>query len=67
MADDQREHVLYILNIRTDVRRCRTIFNCTEACPRAVRITKAIGEVKQAILKGTRDIAIRQPAGAHHG
>ena len=33
--------------------RCRTIFNCTEACPREIRITKAIGEVKKAILKGS--------------
>jgi succinate dehydrogenase / fumarate reductase iron-sulfur subunit len=47
--------------------RCRTIFNCTEACPREIRITKAIGEVKQAILKGTRDIPIRQPATSHSG
>ena len=28
-------------------------FNCTEACPREIRITKAIGEVKKAILKGS--------------
>jgi heterodisulfide reductase subunit C len=34
--------------------RWRTIFNCTEACPREIRITKAIGEVKKAILKGSR-------------
>ncbi|MFC2536045.1 MAG: succinate dehydrogenase iron-sulfur subunit, partial [Rothia dentocariosa] len=24
--------------------------NCTEACPRGIQITKAIAEVKQAIL-----------------
>jgi succinate dehydrogenase / fumarate reductase, iron-sulfur subunit len=40
------------LNGREGVWRCRTIFNCTEACPREIRITKAIGEVKQAILYG---------------
>jgi succinate dehydrogenase/fumarate reductase-like Fe-S protein len=45
--------------------RCRTIFNCTEACPREIRITKAIGEVKSAILKGRRDIAVRQAPVAH--
>jgi succinate dehydrogenase / fumarate reductase iron-sulfur subunit len=45
--------------------RCRTIFNCTEACPREIRITKAIGEVKKAILKGSRDIPIRQAPVAH--
>ena len=33
--------------------RCRTVFNCTEACSREIRITKAIGEVKKAILKGS--------------
>jgi succinate dehydrogenase / fumarate reductase iron-sulfur subunit len=47
--------------------RCRTIFNCTEACPREIRITKAIGEVKKAILKGSRYISVRLPASAHHG
>ncbi|HEX2094619.1 MAG TPA: succinate dehydrogenase iron-sulfur subunit [Longimicrobiaceae bacterium] len=43
---------LEILNNREGVWRCRTIFNCTEACPREIRITKAIGEVKKAILYG---------------
>jgi succinate dehydrogenase / fumarate reductase iron-sulfur subunit len=38
------------LNDREGVWRCRTIFNCTEACPREIKITKAIGEVKKAIL-----------------
>jgi succinate dehydrogenase / fumarate reductase iron-sulfur subunit len=41
------------LNDREGVWRCRTIFNCTEACPREIKITKAIGEVKKAILYGT--------------
>ena len=41
------------LNDREGVWRCRTIFNCTEACPREIRITRAIGEVKKAILYGT--------------
>jgi succinate dehydrogenase iron-sulfur subunit len=30
--------------------RCRTIFNCVEACPRGINITRAIGEVKKALL-----------------
>jgi succinate dehydrogenase / fumarate reductase, iron-sulfur subunit len=38
------------LNGRDGVWRCRTIFNCTEACPRDIKITQAIGEVKKAIL-----------------
>ena len=40
-----------ILNDTSGVWRCRTIFNCTEACPRGINVTKAIGEVKQLILK----------------
>lgn len=35
--------------------RCHTIFNCTQACPRGIRITQAIGEVKQAIAMGHAD------------
>jgi heterodisulfide reductase subunit C len=54
--DDAADERLEILNDREGVWRCRTIFNCTEACPREIRITKAIGEVKKAILKGSRDI-----------
>ena len=30
--------------------RCRTTFNCTDACPRGIHVTRAIQEVKQAIL-----------------
>jgi succinate dehydrogenase / fumarate reductase, iron-sulfur subunit len=29
---------------------CRTTFNCTDACPRDIHVTKAIQEVKQALL-----------------
>ena len=43
------------LNEREGVWRCRTVFNCTEACPREIKITKAIGEVKKAILHGLPD------------
>jgi len=35
--------------------RCRTIYNCTPACPRGIEVTRAIGEVKLAIQKGSRD------------
>jgi succinate dehydrogenase / fumarate reductase iron-sulfur subunit len=35
--------------------RCRTIFNCTPACPRGIEVTRAIGEVKLAVMRGTRD------------
>ena len=40
---------LRMLNDQFGVYRCHTIFNCTEACPREIQITKAIGEVKKAI------------------
>jgi succinate dehydrogenase / fumarate reductase iron-sulfur subunit len=41
---------LDILNQRSGVWRCRTAFSCTEACPRDIKITQAIQEVKRAIL-----------------
>jgi len=41
---------LEILASRDGVWRCRTIFNCTEACPREIQVTKAIQDVKRAIL-----------------
>jgi len=41
---------LEILNEPDGVWRCRTIFNCTNACPREIEITRAIGEVKKALL-----------------
>ncbi|MER3444725.1 Succinate dehydrogenase iron-sulfur subunit [Calidithermus terrae] len=34
----------------TGVWRCRTAYNCTEACPREIPVTQAIEEVKRAIL-----------------
>jgi Succinate dehydrogenase/fumarate reductase, Fe-S protein subunit len=43
---------LDILTDKEGVGRCRTTFNCTEACPRRIEVTKAIAEVKQAILRG---------------
>lgn len=51
---DSRDHAtqerLEILNEREGVWRCRTVFNCVEACPREIDVTRAIGEVKKAIL-----------------
>jgi succinate dehydrogenase / fumarate reductase iron-sulfur subunit len=41
---------LDILADKTGVFRCRTTFNCTEACPRGIKVTKAIQEVKRAIM-----------------
>lgn len=50
--DEDAETRLDILNDKEGVWRCRTTFNCTEACPRGIEVTKAIAEVKQAILRG---------------
>ena len=51
---DSRDHAkaqrLAVLNQSSGVWRCRTIFNCTDACPRGINVTKAIGEVKQLLL-----------------
>ncbi|HEY7477333.1 MAG TPA: succinate dehydrogenase iron-sulfur subunit [Actinomycetota bacterium] len=41
---------LKILSEKTGVFRCRTTFNCTDACPRGIEVTKAIQEVKRSIL-----------------
>jgi succinate dehydrogenase / fumarate reductase iron-sulfur subunit len=40
---------LRILNDQFGVYRCHTIFNCTDACPREIEVTRAVGEVKKAI------------------
>ncbi|OIO89229.1 MAG: succinate dehydrogenase iron-sulfur subunit [Anaerolineae bacterium CG2_30_64_16] len=53
---DDRDHGaqvrLAILLDSDGVWRCRTIYNCVEACPREIDITRAIGEVKKALLLG---------------
>jgi succinate dehydrogenase / fumarate reductase, iron-sulfur subunit len=41
---------LEILNDIEGVWRCRTVFNCTEACPHGIKVTQAIAEVKQAVI-----------------
>lgn len=46
---------LEILAEQMGVWRCRTIFNCTLACPREIEVTRAIGEVKNAIATGSVD------------
>ncbi len=41
---------LDILNDVDGVWRCRTTFNCTEACPRGSKITQAIADIKRALM-----------------
>jgi succinate dehydrogenase / fumarate reductase iron-sulfur subunit len=43
---------LELLNDRVGVWRCHDIYNCTNACPREIEVTKALGEVKLAIATG---------------
>jgi succinate dehydrogenase / fumarate reductase, iron-sulfur subunit len=48
--DEAAAERLDILNEVDGVWRCRTTFNCTEACPRGIEVTKAIQEVKRALM-----------------
>jgi succinate dehydrogenase / fumarate reductase iron-sulfur subunit len=48
--DEGGEERMQVLNTLDGVWRCRTIFNCVEACPREINVTRAIGEVKKALL-----------------
>ena len=55
--DQGTDERLAVLNEQSGVWRCRTIFNCTDACPRGIEVTKAIGEVKHLLVKNTLDPA----------
>lgn len=50
--DQAAQERLEILAAPDGVWRCRTIYNCTPACPRDIEVTRAIGEVKVAIQRG---------------
>ncbi len=50
--DEGAEERLAVLNTRNGVWRCRTVFNCTDACPRDIEITRAIEDVKRRLLFG---------------
>ena len=52
-ATDER---LKIMADADGVWRCRTIFTCTTACPRGIEVTRAIGEVKLATIRGVRPV-----------
>ncbi len=49
--DEGADERLEILADADGVWRCRTIFNCSDACPRGINITKAILEVSSAIVE----------------
>jgi succinate dehydrogenase / fumarate reductase iron-sulfur subunit len=50
--DQAAQERLEILAEESGVFRCRTAFNCTEACPRDIHVTQALAEVKRAIMTG---------------
>ncbi len=50
--DEGQWERLEILNDKAGVWKCRTAFNCTEACPRGIEVTKAISEVKKVLNTG---------------
>lgn len=50
--DEAAAERLAVVGDTFGVWRCRTIFNCTNACPREIEVTKAIAEVKMALTSG---------------
>jgi len=48
--DDAAAERIDILSGKHGVWRCRTAYNCTEACPRDIHVTQAIADVKRAII-----------------
>lgn len=54
--DQATKERLNIMGQPDGVWRCRTIFNCTEACPRSIQITRRIDEVRRAISFGVRPV-----------
>lgn len=50
--DTAKDERLAVVGDTFGVWRCRTTFNCTNACPREIEVTKAIAEVKQVLTRG---------------
>lgn len=65
--DEGNAERLERLNDYTGVWRCRTVFNCVEACPQGIDITKHIGNVKKAILYGSTDFVEGDAGHEGHG
>jgi succinate dehydrogenase / fumarate reductase iron-sulfur subunit len=53
--DEAADERLHILDEKSGVWKCRTAFNCTDACPRGIKVTEAIQEVKRAIMRPGHD------------
>lgn len=58
--DQGAQERLDVLSEPNGVWRCRTIYNCTPACPREIQVTRAIGEVKLAIQRGSPEGIIQE-------
>lgn len=52
--DTAHEERLELMADADGVWRCRTVFNCVEACPRGINVTRAILEVTQEIKQAGR-------------
>lgn len=50
--DEGYEERLQVMGSTFGAWRCRTVFNCTNACPRDIEVTRAIAEVKMALTTG---------------
>ena len=50
--DEGASQRLEILSETNGTVRCHTAYNCTNACPRDIHITQAIGELKMAMVTG---------------
>ncbi|MCB9432083.1 MAG: succinate dehydrogenase iron-sulfur subunit [Ardenticatenaceae bacterium] len=50
--DEAFEERLEVVGDTFGVWRCRTNFNCSNACPREIEVTRAIAEVKMALTTG---------------
>ncbi|MDX1662337.1 MAG: succinate dehydrogenase iron-sulfur subunit [Candidatus Promineifilaceae bacterium] len=50
--DDGYQERLERMADQFGVWKCRTIFNCTNVCPREIEVTEAIAEVKMSIISG---------------
>lgn len=51
--DEGASERLHILSETDGTVRCHTAYNCTEACPREIKITQTIGELKLAMVTGS--------------
>jgi succinate dehydrogenase / fumarate reductase iron-sulfur subunit len=50
--DEGANERLKVMGDTFGVWKCRTIFNCTNACPRDIEVTRAIADVKLALTTG---------------